>query len=984
MKINCMAAERLAMCRISTSARGVSLEFRDPLIVLTKLFRVLTLFVVAGVAQPSYSQTLNEKLIEEDLSRLVADARKNGDIVRGAILFHQGNINCAKCHRPAAEKDRIGPDLSRMPPETTDVQLAESILEPSKAIRKGFESTVVLTAQGQVVTGLLVSEDKQKIVLRSGQNIEPLVTVLQADIAESKLSPKSSMPEGLVNELKNRQQFLDLLRYVIDVKERGPQVDTPAQNTITEQTAAHRELSPELKGLVLINKLNCVACHQGTTVPGLPSKQAPNLKWSAKRLNPDYLAKFIADPQQMKPGTTMPHLLGKANRSGEMSTDSIKETATAIVHFLISIDGNQYESTTQDDNAASVRGHELFQSVGCVACHAPRNELAIEQPLENSTPLGNLVGKYDAKGLTAFLEDPHAVRPSGRMPNMVLSHKEASDLSSYLLQTGQPSDVKPNKNWKLDTAIAEKGRGLFAELGCAKCHTGLTNEKSAPNNIVAPNFTASNSTKGCLSHVAGNWPAFQLTNEDVQHILAALNQAVTNTADKTPAVITTLSHAQQIDVALATFNCTACHSRDNLGGVSDTRSPYFLTTNLNLGEQGRIPPTLTGVGAKLNSKWMRDVLVNHRAIRPYMKTRMPQFGEQNIGHLVELFEKSDQLEKTAFATVDDPEAMRKQGHTLVGNQGLNCVACHTYQFKLSDTMPAVDLTEMAERLKKDWFYQYMAAPQKFSPNTVMPSYWPDGKAIRSDLPGDRNSQVESIWQYLLDGRQANAPQGVVREPLEIVVANETRMFRRSYPEIGKRGIGVGYRGGVNIAFDAEQLRLASIWKGKFADPSGVWFGQGHGNVRSMGPTIHLPKGPDLDDQKQPWTVDDGRPPQHHFKGYVLDAARRPTLRYQFEAIDVEDFCAEFTDETTSKVQLLRRVTMTANKQRSDLRFRLAQDNDIQSNSEKEFVIGKRLTIRVVSDHPVKLVKDSETSTLLIPLEFKDGQVHELKLEYRWE
>ena len=28
-------------------------------------------------------------------------------------------------------------------------------------------------------------------------------------------------------------------------------------------------------------------------------------------------------------------------------------------------------------------------------------------------------------------------------------------------------------------------------------------------------------------------------------------------------------------------------------------------------------------------------------------------------------------------------------------------------------MPAVDLTEMSERLKKDWFYQYMLAPQKF-------------------------------------------------------------------------------------------------------------------------------------------------------------------------------------------------------------------------------------------------------------------------------
>ena len=263
------------------------------------------------------------------------------------------------------------------------------------------------------------------------------------------------------------------------------------------------------------------------------------------------------------------------------------------------------------------------------------------------------------------------------------------------------------------------------------------------------------------------------------------------------------------------------------------RNPHFQTTNLNLGEQGRIPPTLTGVGAKLKSNWMRDVLVNGRSIRPYMKTRMPQFGEENIGHLIELFQQTDKLPETRFADFDDQKEMRKLGLTIAGNKGLNCVACHTYQYKLSDTMPAVDLTEMTERLKKDWFYQYMLVPQKFSPNTVMPSFWPGGKAIRNDIEGDPEFQIEALWQYLIDGRQAGMPSGVVREPLEIVVTDEAQMLRRSYPGIGKRGIGVGYPGGVNLAFDAEQMRLAMIWKGKFADPGGVWRGQGHGNVRPM-------------------------------------------------------------------------------------------------------------------------------------------------------
>ena len=59
--------------------------------------------------------------------------------------FHQGNINCAKCHRPKAEADRIGPDLSRMDKDVTDEFLVESILQPSKVINEEFATTASLT-----------------------------------------------------------------------------------------------------------------------------------------------------------------------------------------------------------------------------------------------------------------------------------------------------------------------------------------------------------------------------------------------------------------------------------------------------------------------------------------------------------------------------------------------------------------------------------------------------------------------------------------------------------------------------------------------------------------------------------------------------------------------------------------------------------------------------------------------------------------------
>ena len=53
--------------------------------------------------------------------------------------------------------------------------------------------------------------------------------------------------------------------------------------------------------------------------------------------------------------------------------------------------------------------------------------------------------------------------------------------------------------------------------------------------------------------------------------------------------------------------------------------------------------------------------------------------------------------------------------------GLNCIACHTFQLKPAKTMPAIDLTVMADRLQKRWFYHYLRNPQRFHPGTVMPS-----------------------------------------------------------------------------------------------------------------------------------------------------------------------------------------------------------------------------------------------------------------------
>lgn len=126
------------------------MRFGDRVGMKTIYMNTLLIIAIALLVDHARAQTLNETLVQEDPVKLVAQARESGNIIRGAILFHQGNIACAKCHHPGAVKDRIGPDVSRMEQNVPDTSIVESILQPSKTILKGYETIRVLTVDGEL------------------------------------------------------------------------------------------------------------------------------------------------------------------------------------------------------------------------------------------------------------------------------------------------------------------------------------------------------------------------------------------------------------------------------------------------------------------------------------------------------------------------------------------------------------------------------------------------------------------------------------------------------------------------------------------------------------------------------------------------------------------------------------------------------------------------------------------------------------------
>ena len=166
------------------------------------------------------AQSLQEQLRSVSAESLAELARAEGDASRGALLFHQAQLQCSACHSDRGA-GRLGPNLATpaSPRQATD--LVESILWPNRKVADAFRVVVLSTVDGRTETGLLVAKDNEQITLRDVQPDGTVRRWMMTDVESFELQAKSIMPEGLVNLLADRKQFLDLLRYVMEISEGG-------------------------------------------------------------------------------------------------------------------------------------------------------------------------------------------------------------------------------------------------------------------------------------------------------------------------------------------------------------------------------------------------------------------------------------------------------------------------------------------------------------------------------------------------------------------------------------------------------------------------------------------------------------------------------------------------------------------------------------------------------------------------------------------
>ena len=638
-------------------------------------------------------------------------------------------------------------------------------------------------------------------------------------------------------------------------------------------------------GLLLLNELNCVACHAPpeALASQFEGRRATNLEGVGSRLGPLDLELFIRNPRFVKADTLMPsHFAGP---------DRDLEEIQALKHFLASLTIDEEPAPKTGGNVEA--GQRLYHRIGCVACHAPEVGYEPDDLLEGaviemtglpSVPM-NLADKYDEAALVRFLLDPVAHRPSGRMPKFPLAESEAADLAAYLKSGPKPeipeelkAEFEAAAQFTFDPAKADIGQDLFLQKNCVACHDWptpdpITAAAKLSKPLVELDVTDSANRKGCLSEipVGGNVPSYFLDEVQKKSIEFALRSL---------AGASELDRNGRIDWTFTTLNCYACHERGGKGGPETARQTYFAVNDvgaLSTGRWGHLPPPLDNVGRKLTDEWFDRILFGRGGdgeVRPYMEARMPHFREDLVTALLADLKEADKRDPPIEIDVSGlPKHQRGHyGRDLLGINGLGCVNCHGVKGRKSIGAPVIDLTHTVERLQPAYFKEVLLDPQTTQPGTMMPPMFANRPKA--------DQEVEQIWTYLKEIDQRRVPDGLLKDDdfeLKPETGEKPIVFRTFLEGAGTQAVAVGFPEGVHAAFDSRECRWRIGWRGRFLDAMGTWDDRFCEPAKPLGSAVT-----DLSEQLP------GPDNEPAFLGFRLDERGVPTFLYEVDGERFED------------------------------------------------------------------------------------------------
>ncbi len=517
---------------------------------------------------------------------------------------------------------------------------------------------------------------------------------------------------------------------------------TPMLPSAYVQTSCARchEVTHGVKGAELVShgadlfmEKGCYGCHDVKGGSYLPKFAPPLTSLKSKLADAkDWTHAWIKDPRHLSRDTLMPNF--------KLTDEEVGKIATFLLSFP---DSKHYEHVVLD-GAAVQDGERLFTERGCHGCHGiTADESSVSPRVPHLAGIGS---KVTPEWLDRWIADPKAYNSDTAMPKVTLTDDERHAIVAYLLTLKRSDALPPAPD--LSRFNAADGKQLVKQYECYGCHAIEGFEQVRPSVPNLGEFARKPideldfATTKDVPHTKWDWlrrklqeprayetdkiklkmPITNVSDEDIQALTTYVLAFDGRTLPARYVIRATAGQQALRDVSWMTarWNCNGCH---RLNGRDAHIARFFERKNM-------IPPTLDGVGARLQGQYMYQFLMEPKQVRPWLKIRMPNFGltEPLTRTIVDGFAAGAGASNpyTYVAKENIPQPQFQHGTRRFRHY--KCAQCHPTSIDqglpegLDPEDVSINLMLAKTRLRPEWIRDFLARPKQIAgTQTRMPT-----------------------------------------------------------------------------------------------------------------------------------------------------------------------------------------------------------------------------------------------------------------------
>ena len=363
------------------------------------------------------------------------------------------------------------------------------------------------------------------------------------------------------------------------------------------------------------------------------------------------------------------------------------------------------------------RGRTAVSSRRCATCHAIEGRGG-----DTAVSLDHSGAKLAPAWLFSFLTAPHVIRPRTAMPDIRLTDAEAADVVAYATEQLVPDTALPpwtRFDGPMQPERAPEGARLFAELGCAGCHTvaGVT---PVPTGVRLADLSRRRASD--LPRPATGEPAADLPSYVARKVVAPADFDTTGAEPaRMPGFALSPEDAQAVGVAVSALAPAAFgaeYIRDaakapfappvgEIGGLFERfRCLVCHRIGGRGGDVSRVP--LDGAGTRMQRAWLAGFLKSPTTLRMSQAERMPVLGLTDPE--AEALAAWISLTLTSDAPAVDPLPAGDAAKGRALYTARRCGECHTVSGEGGMQGPVLD--GVGDRLRGEYLAALLVDPAR--------------------------------------------------------------------------------------------------------------------------------------------------------------------------------------------------------------------------------------------------------------------------------